>query len=1620
MLTPENGWVSETYQDSQDVLIYDEDNTGTSASRTINFPGGARDIYLTGSQYFTLNGNILYFRPEAVGEFSCIISFKLNSSLSINASAKRTGYEFLGKYMEETEGIIGSWLTNPDEYTIQLRITGRGVKPVLSINYIQDENFDFGTVPVNDTVERQAYLYNIGTGDLNITVEQDGFTENVSGTVEGTEFWIQESNYAITQIPEFNIENTRDLLSLIYAPTDKSESFFYHLKLDEDIIEVKGKASRPLSDYGWFNDGDWVGLPGSDFKYILRDITNAIHERERLLGFGEIDEEEPTPIRIATINGTPKSGDVTLNQREVTLTGSCSSDLDFIYVNGLIKGVRYNKGDTTWSWTGLLVDGDNRVVVTGYTKLNIFCFPDEMNIKVDRVAPKITAARTFNINNSLSKVRLKFDEDIEAASLSPDKFSIEPNEILPVNEIDGSIEIPAPTVLSAERLEVGLVELITTKLAEDIRYKIITNGIEDLVNNATSEEEALFIGPVGKPIGVQLAIQFRSGNYSTTSSNLSVTGQCNERGDVRYILVNDTAKDSWDTLVIAPTQRIWSYGVSFISNVTNLIFYEVDLAGAISNPTYLRLIYTGESFPQEFAKPVVTSPSTVSSVSGTSTIVVSGTAESNIVYINNYSVDVVGGNWSYEYSLSTGANQLEVKSAYWVEEVRYFSDSVNVYVEYDPTPLSCNIFSIEYIEDEGGSYESISKYINENGVATFIIKFNKLVLTSSFNPETDLRITGASFVAGSSTSNSFSFNGQPVADTWTVSIQVPLVDSGRISFQSNLNTAMSLNGAGLARSQEFAFFYDKSRPKLHSVRIHGIIVDPNEEVEIDSSGPVDIEVLFTKPLRNFAATDIIITSNANILNFRATRFVETGIYLDKYVFAISPRVTGAKIYMDISPAPGVTDAAGNQVDLDSKGGPYIINYKHPDLDNPWKRANLETGGRLTDEEPFTYWIKPDLWIHPCDPNMVTVYWIRPTLVGKNAKIKGIQSNPTEDYFVGIPMAAMFTERDVYHVTKECDEESADINSTIQEIARVYDLAGGTMTAQMSEFNDQCRYRLHKQEWRVPYAPMGDLINAMRLAIERLVNVGHRKGNTHYISRFCHWVDTVPYRKILNPITMEWEVEEIDYGFWKIWTMEELLLDVNTSANWWDEDDLEQDKAMWVDYTKGHTLNRKIWLQLRDVLNRLTCVKWDIAVCGLPGNCELPFGWKGSVKKFGYNVCDDGWSSLQVALRQSTDQASYYARGGYYPIFDYGYAISRARISGIEYGFVAQVRESVPNEAMAYPDVGWSSGARAITVDSASIPDWSTAYVKGDWVDTWVVAILSAEGITPNTKYLGYSESYYESRQDGRTDDFLYGGCIKPGSGAGFSITEGASETNWSLGGSGVTSGGTQVYDMGWYSSPSLQDGTTLESNACTRSNYTRHQTFDWGGICYARGGRGILNYGEDYPDTPGQTTPVQFELTESELNLSPEVEIVDTGFRTYRREKYPYPFTWQQDRVGGGPFASGGIVAFFPRPSKKVRGHVKFKIVANPQPYGNNLSVPGGAATSFVVTNCLNVLNYRDTTDFENDFCNCKPDLVASRGENGFALDNCAKNLLPGISGADYPESWESFRSSSLGRFSSL
>lgn len=48
------------------------------------------------------------------------------------------------------------------------------------------------------------------------------------------------------------------------------------------------------------------------------------------------------------------------------MTGTCAADTSAIYVNGSTDGVSYTPGETSWTYTGTLSEGDNTFEITAY------------------------------------------------------------------------------------------------------------------------------------------------------------------------------------------------------------------------------------------------------------------------------------------------------------------------------------------------------------------------------------------------------------------------------------------------------------------------------------------------------------------------------------------------------------------------------------------------------------------------------------------------------------------------------------------------------------------------------------------------------------------------------------------------------------------------------------------------------------------------------------------------------------------------------------------------------------------------------------------------------------------------------------------------------------------------------------------------------------------------------------------------------------------------------------------------------------------------------------------------------------------------------------------------------
>lgn len=1399
---------------------------------------------------------------------------------------------------------------------------------------------------------------------------------------------------------------------------------------------------------GWYHDGSWEGLSANHLKYILRDITNAIHEREALLGYGEVFGQDAVPIKITKVNDRVARADMWVSSRQVTLEGSCSTNTKVVFVNNTSVGVSYSQGSDTWTFSGELQEGKNIVRVTGYDVYNQFCYPDQVSITVDSLAPYIISAeavpyQTIDIQGwgipqavgyaNQSTIRIRFNEAVDSSSaLDTSNYTITRLGNLNIpTVVRGDAQLTDPFIPAECELmylkpwsRYG-VDLVTTELVTDMPYLIQVSGVSDLMGNL-SDSTFLLYGKGTPPFKPTLLGPYSSGVYLTPQVDAAFFGGCNLLGDTAEVLISKAG----ETVVHRATEflageHLWYYhDPLLLEGNNNYLIREIDFAGNVSESTFLRITKVGGGSTLTGPAPTITVPTDKPSFYTTEPQITLGGLWSGTgigVFVNRGGTTVNGNTWTKTIPLVKGANQFEVVEL-CVDPTtgqRYYSQPALLYVVYDTVEVEATITTVDLTvldEEEGELIIPAAPHrINDQLCSSsreigMMIQFNKPVTNFDIGC---LECFGPTVSGGKG--YTFETTAQIGTDIKTVEAGTIWVFKAILAEGENLIrlralSVQSLTGQWNKVSPFFSCLFEQSNAEVvEFIAIHG--AGPY-------SGPVDFRVTFDRPLINFDSDSIAVTSNANIVSFRGTG--TGGLYGQVYEFTVSPRGgdDDVLIYVQITPAYKVRDVYGNEANPSSS---IIVKYNSNITGNPWRDAYNNTQGKIYEEEPFTYWLKPEFWLYPCNPWMVWVYWIRPAN-GPNLKNQGGESNPWPSYFEGIPMAAMFTERDVYYVTEDCGDEDNEsfINDIIQEVARVYTLAGGTMTAQMAEFRDKCTYRLDVTPWRIPYMPLGDLINNMRFAISKLVDSGHRRGPTHYHARFCRWVDEVKYIKavhfhwkkddpavIADPsklYTFEYEYDTYDYAFWKPWNMNDLLLKVNTDATWLsagdpeygspgDPDyyrgmpgDPEYKKAAWIDYTTRSPLDKKIWYQFRDILDLLTCVKWDLSVCGDPGWCSWPTAYLGKAKVCSQNVCDYNFSVMNRALSGGnvayTEQRT---ASAYYSTLEYAYFSRVDAFSfGVEFSVSVCLEPALPNPGIAYVDVGYISRCIARFTDSSKIPDWSTKYVRGSHVDSWVVAGISAEGTTPNKMPRNYRFCPSETNRIGSVDSIdPYAGCIYPGGGAGGSFS--VNGASFSIGGSSASAGGTTVYNMNDYTSANWCGTGAMETGACVRHSYNMHQTFDWGGICFARSSplvsSSLYRTG---------TTPCDFSVSHSFSNIQGTITTQTySAFGmtwTVKNVSYTYPFTYT-DYMGGGGGAQSSGIEFADQAHTQIMGHVDFQLVASPSTMSSDMWTPGGSVTSFVVTNCRSLLRFKTSNPTDQNCSKCS--TGSSWRGNGFTLSFC-------------------------------
>ncbi|MBI4557841.1 MAG: PKD domain-containing protein [Candidatus Hydrogenedentes bacterium] len=191
--------------------------------------------------------------------------------------------------------------------------------------------------------------------------------------------------------------------------------------------------------------------------------------------------ERPNPPVITTHGGT----NFRTNQSSLVLDGTCDAATQQIRVNGSTTGVTYTAGNTSWSYSAALSNGDNPFSVVAVGTANNESDPDTITITLDTLKPRVSSATA----QTSTRVRVIFSEPMAGAAAlsSPANYTFS----------GGGTALTASAVGVVDALNIDVTVNVMTPVAN---YAIIvsTAGPTDLAGNtvdlASNGDRASFTG----------------------------------------------------------------------------------------------------------------------------------------------------------------------------------------------------------------------------------------------------------------------------------------------------------------------------------------------------------------------------------------------------------------------------------------------------------------------------------------------------------------------------------------------------------------------------------------------------------------------------------------------------------------------------------------------------------------------------------------------------------------------------------------------------------------------------------------------------------------------------------------------------------------------------------------------------------------------------------------------------------------------------------------------------------------------------------------------------------------------------------------------------------------------
>ncbi len=153
-----------------------------------------------------------------------------------------------------------------------------------------------------------------------------------------------------------------ELTSISYTTSNTGAVVHLLCDLGEGVYRVTQNGSE-LGEFNCYGPGRTKpdGSPGDNTV----QFTSAGGGTFDAVWIAELSGQAPPAPVITTDGGNGPGVDYTTTEPALLLEGTCVSSVVAIMINGSSAGVNYTAGQTTWSYSGTLTEGDNLFAVTG-------------------------------------------------------------------------------------------------------------------------------------------------------------------------------------------------------------------------------------------------------------------------------------------------------------------------------------------------------------------------------------------------------------------------------------------------------------------------------------------------------------------------------------------------------------------------------------------------------------------------------------------------------------------------------------------------------------------------------------------------------------------------------------------------------------------------------------------------------------------------------------------------------------------------------------------------------------------------------------------------------------------------------------------------------------------------------------------------------------------------------------------------------------------------------------------------------------------------------------------------------------------------------------------------------